>query len=238
MRPPKWHRDEIILALDLYYTLGKRNLDSSNPEVILLSQTLNNLPIHKDISNIKFRNQNGVAMKLNNFKAIDPTIKGGLTSFSKLDKAVFLEFQNNIQLLNNFAIKIKTVSSSSITSKLNRITDEEEDEVDGVKEGRVIYKLHKYRERDSSINKKKKAQALKEKGSLKCEVCNFDFLKKYGELGAGYIECHHKVPLSQLDSEGTTRLADLALVCSNCHRMLHKKIDVLSILDLKKLLSS
>ena len=50
MRPPKWHRDEIILALDLYYKLDKKNLDSSNSEVISLSQTLNKLPIHKDIS--------------------------------------------------------------------------------------------------------------------------------------------------------------------------------------------
>ena len=238
MRPPKWHRDEIILALDLYYKLDKKNLDSSNSEVISLSQTLNKLPIHKDISNTKFRNQNGVAMKLNNFKAIDPTVKGGLTSFSKLDKAVFVEFQNNIQLLNGLALQINTISSSSITSKLNRITDEEEDQVLNVKEGRVIYKLHKYRERDNSINKRKKEQTLKEKGRLICEVCDFDFSKKYGELGIGYIECHHKVPLSQLDSEGITKLTDLALVCSNCHRMLHKKIDVLSILELKKIISS
>ncbi len=62
MRPPKWHRDEIILALDLYYKLDKKNLDSSNSEVISLSQTLNKLPIHKVISNTKFRIQNGVVM--------------------------------------------------------------------------------------------------------------------------------------------------------------------------------
>jgi len=206
--------------------------------VISLSQTLNQLPIHKDVSNIKFRNQNGVAMKLNNFKAIDPLTKGGLSRYSKLDKLVFIEFYNDVQSLKVLADKIKNVSLSSLKNKLNRITDEEEDGVLSVKEGRVIYKLHKYRERDNSINKKKKENTLKEKGKLECEVCNFDFHKKYGELGVGYIECHHKVPLSKLDSEGITKLTDLALVCSNCHRMLHKKLDVLSILDLSKIITS
>jgi 5-methylcytosine-specific restriction protein A len=238
LRPPKWHRDEIILALALYFRLEKKNLDSNNHYVLELSQTLNKLPIHKDISNIKFRNENGVAMKLNNFKAIDPLIKGGLSSYSKQDKAVFMEFHKDVQLLNIIASKINNVSSSNLVNKLNRISDDEDDEVHSVKEGRVIYKLHKYRERDNSINKKKKEATLRETGKLECEVCNFDFNQKYGELGFGYIECHHKVPLSKLDSEGTTKLTDLALVCSNCHRMLHKRIDVLSISELSKIIQS
>jgi 5-methylcytosine-specific restriction protein A len=39
--------------------------------------------------------------------------------------------------------------------------------------------------------------------------------------GADYIECHHVDLLA--DTEVTlTRLEDLALVCANCHRMLHR----------------
>ena len=48
-------------------------------------------------------------------------------------------------------------------------------------------------------------------GNLCCEVCGFDFAARYGELGEGYIE------------EDTTTVDDLVLVCSNCHRMLHRK---------------
>ncbi|WP_233533532.1 HNH endonuclease [Kitasatospora sp. SolWspMP-SS2h] len=44
----------------------------------------------------------------------------------------------------------------------------------------------------------------------------------YGERGAGYVECHHVVPL-HVAGEGTTKLADLALICANCHRMIHRK---------------
>ena len=48
MRPPRWHRDEIILALDLYRTIEPREMDNKNPKVIELSELLNRLPIHKE----------------------------------------------------------------------------------------------------------------------------------------------------------------------------------------------
>ena len=65
-------------------------------------------------------------------------------------------------------------------------------------------------------------------------VCQFDFYKIYGDLGKGFIEAHHRVPLSEIDGEKITTLEDLALVCSNCHRMLHKAISTLSIAELRK----
>lgn len=44
---PKWHRDEVILVLDLYYRLESGQMNASNPEVIKTSEILNKLPIHK-----------------------------------------------------------------------------------------------------------------------------------------------------------------------------------------------
>ena len=77
MKPPKWHRDEIILALDFYHSIEPREMDSKNPKVIEVSEILNKLPIHTErIDSVKFRNPNGVSMKLNNFKAIDPEYDG------------------------------------------------------------------------------------------------------------------------------------------------------------------
>ena len=61
----------------------------------------------------------------------------------------------------------------------------------------------------------------------------FDFQIVYGDLGKGFIEAHHRTPLSELKGEKTTKLDDLALVCSNCHRMLHKAINSMSIADLR-----
>jgi HNH endonuclease len=57
-------------------------------------------------------------------------------------------------------------------------------------------------------------------GKIKCECCEFDFVEAYGDLGDRFIECHHKIHLKA--GERITDLKDLALVCSNCHRMLHR----------------
>ena len=45
------------------------------------------------------------------------------------------------------------------------------------------------------------------------------------------------VALSDLAHGGTTRLRDLALVCANCHRMLHRRRPWLGIRGLRKLLT-
>lgn len=63
----------------------------------------------------------------------------------------------------------------------------------------------------------------KTKYGFKCQVCEFDFKSVYGdELGAGFIECHHKNPLAEQDDNYKSTLKDVCVVCSNCHRMLHR----------------
>ena len=234
MRNPKWHRDEIILALDLYFNLESGQMNSTNPEIIELSKLLNKLPIHEYRPDaIKFRNPNGVNLKLNNFKAFDPNYQGkGMKRGSKLDKKVFKEFYDNRKLLSNLAESIRsTVEDSELANKLYDIPEDEEPVE--VKEGKVIYKLHKYYERNYAIIKRKKSQYLKRYGKLDCETCGFIFEEQYGKIGKGFIECHHRIPLHQLSVEKITKLEDLALVCSNCHRMLHRKISSLTINELQ-----
>ena len=61
----------MILALDLYYDLESGQMNSSNPEIIKLSELLNRLPIHINRPDQeKFRNPNGVNLKLGNFNMI------------------------------------------------------------------------------------------------------------------------------------------------------------------------
>ena len=40
VRPPKWHRDEIIIALQLYHRIEAREMDSKNPKIIEVSEIL------------------------------------------------------------------------------------------------------------------------------------------------------------------------------------------------------
>jgi 5-methylcytosine-specific restriction protein A len=58
----------------------------------------------------------------------------------------------------------------------------------------------------------------------KCCICGFDFELVYGERGKGFIEVHHTKPLSEVEGETVIDPAtDLVPVCSNCHRMIHRR---------------
>ena len=108
--------------------------------------------------------------------------------------------------------------------------DEEEEEGE---EGQILTRTHRYRERNTKLVKRKKERVLKEQGTLSCEVCGFDFVKVYGDRGNGFIECHHTKPVSELKVGERTKISDLSLVCSNCHRMIHTKRPWLSVEELK-----
>ena len=100
-------------------------------------------------------------------------------------------------------------------------------------EGRAILVTHLDRERSSSLAREKKERALRDTGALACEACGFDFAARYGDRGIGFIECHHTRPVSELDDGGRTRLEDLALVCANCHRMIHARRPWMSVEELR-----
>ncbi|MBI1981958.1 MAG: hypothetical protein HYS63_10540 [Methylocystis sp.] len=38
-------------------------------------------------------------------------------------------------------------------------------------------------------------------GRLPCQACTFEFERRYGELGRGFIHIHHQEPVSQMDCE-------------------------------------
>ncbi|MEX1254606.1 MAG: EVE domain-containing protein [Dehalococcoidia bacterium] len=100
-------------------------------------------------------------------------------------------------------------------------------------EGRLAERKHQTRERNDRVAVAKKRDVLGRGGCLGCEVCGFDFPSAYGTLGAG-SEVHHLVPVSAWPpGERKTRLEDLAVVCSNCHRMLHHMKPWPSVADLK-----
>jgi HNH endonuclease len=91
-------------------------------------------------------------------------------------------------------------------------------------EGTVHERLAKTRSRSDRLRKEKIRAVMKANdGRLACEVpgCGFDFSEVYGEeLGSGYAHVHHKRPLAM--GKGKTGLKDLAIVCANCHAMIHR----------------
>jgi len=70
-----------------------------------------------------------------------------------------------------------------------------------------------------------------------CQICNFSFTSKYGELGEDFCHVHHIEPLSEVGGEhDIDPTKDMIPVCANCHAMLHKKKPALKPEELKKLL--
>ena len=69
-------------------------------------------------------------------------------------------------------------------------------------------------------------------------ACGFDFQEKYGDRGSKFIEVHHLKPISSLEKETIVdHKTEMAVVCSNCHRMIRRKKDkVLSLKELREII--
>jgi 5-methylcytosine-specific restriction enzyme A len=236
-RNPPWTRDELILALDLYFRVNFVHPGNCDKEVAELSSLLNELPIHSERPDTaRFRNPNGVRMKLSNFLRLDPAYGGaGLSRGGHLEEVVWSEFANHRDALSRTAAAIRRNRNSISAPEV----DADAPLSDSVfPEGRLLTALHRRRERNTKVVARKKRQVMGQHGRLECEACGFDFEAVYGDLGHGYAECHHTIPLSSLGGQGATRLSDLAIVCANCHRMIHRSHPMLTVSDLSRVVHS
>jgi 5-methylcytosine-specific restriction protein A len=98
------------------------------------------------------------------------------------------------------------------------------------------YAFHRKIERNRTAAK----QAKKFHGT-RCQACDLDFEERYGEIGKGFIEAHHLKPISTLE-EGVAVTydvaADFAVLCANCHRMIHRSDDPSNLSLFKKNLAA
>lgn len=225
----KWSRDELILALDLYFRIKPKAPDPGIKEVAVLSKLLKRIgEIEGRNHSPNFRSLASVVMKLMNFRSLDPDYTGkGLVSIGRADKLVWDELSDNLSKLHSLASVIQETYLSLNLSVSYETSDEE------ALEGTILTRLHVARERNPKLVTAKKNKVFKDTGALCCEICGFDFALTYGNRGRGYIECHHIIPLHTLAPKTITKLHDLALVCSNCHRMLHRSRPWVSISQLK-----
>jgi predicted HNH restriction endonuclease len=186
----------------------------------------------------KFRNANGVYMKMMNFRRFDPEYTSigrvGLTRGNKDEKSVWLEFSHDKERLIKVANAIRQAVLLAPETVDLSINDEDVVEAE---EGRLLTRLHRTRERSRKLVEQRKIKALAEFGRLRCEVCLFDFEEHYGTRGRGFIEAHHSKPIETLVEGSKTKLEDLVLLCSNCHRMVHSERPWLTVDELRHLAS-
>jgi predicted HNH restriction endonuclease len=238
-RNEDWMRDELILALDLYMRHRSSPLGKEAPEILELSALLVKLGEILDAQRTEtYRNANGVYMKIMNFRRMDPQYtasgKVGLGRGNKLEAVVWNEFAADPERLAEVASAIRS-SIESTEIPRGEWTQEEEEQTG--QEGRLLTRLHRYRERDGKLSRRKKEHVLKETGKILCEGCDLDSEKKYGTAGIG-VEAHHTQPLHTLAVPKTTRLSDLALLCATCHRVLHAHKPWLTVPQLRVLVES
>ena len=103
-------------------------------------------------------------------------------------------------------------------------------------EGNLVERMHKQRERNPKVIGEAKELFINKYGKVFCEVCGFDFEKEYGEIGKNFIEGHHTIAVKDMKPNHKTVVEDIALLCSNCHSMIHSRKEMLSILELKEIL--
>lgn len=222
MRNPAWHWDELVLACALVVENDWHELREADLKVQDLSDLLQVLPLHRIESRAeRFRTPGSVSRKTTDLATAHPSYHGKPTRGGRLDKEVVDAFcrRPREMLAAAEAIRCGAVAGALPAPSAEDGAIVVDDFV--APEGRLLAELHFRRERDPRLRMRKIATVRGNGRALVCEVCAFDFSVVYGQLGAGYIEVHHVVPL-HVSGPAETSLTDLALLCANCHRMCHR----------------
>ncbi|WP_278924537.1 HNH endonuclease [Pseudophaeobacter profundi] len=232
-RNPNWTRDEHMIALNHYLQNPKSWFGESSEDIQKLSAQIRSVAEGLGLKgDDTFRNTAGVSMKLLNFRRLDQNHTArGLPRGSKDEEAVWNDYADRPDELRRTVVGILSTVKGGECKSIFAPGDWEE-----AQEGEVLTRLHRYRERNTALVRKKKTAFIKSYGRLYCEACGFDFVKVYGARGEGFIECHHKIPVSELGPGQKTKLSDLVLLCANCHRMVHSARPWLSVEELVEIL--
>lgn len=107
-----WTREELILAINLYWKMEFGKIHERNPEI-------------QKFANFIGRTPGSVVFKLGNFGSFDPSLQergvGGLKNTSKLDKEIWNEFFGNLEDLSFESEKLRAQFENKTVEELNEI---------------------------------------------------------------------------------------------------------------------
>lgn len=134
-------------------------------------------------------------------------------------------------LLDYQTLKIKELRPSN-ESELEEDEVEPGEEKEPLSEDPSLLRLHKRYDRNPKL-----AKEAKKIHGYSCQACGFNYADKYGDIGKDYIEAHHLELFSKIKTKVfLDPKKDFAVVCANCHRMLHRLKDKMSVDELKKII--
>jgi 5-methylcytosine-specific restriction enzyme A len=219
-RPPRWLEAELVLACDIVAQNNWKAVRVGDPRTVELSRLLRAAKWHPlEDRGSTFRNLNSVQRKTFDIATSHRSYRGKRTKGGKLDGEILQQFIEQPTEMHTQAAALRAGIHSGELIGLPEMVDVNQDET--AREGRVLILCHLRRERNLSLRTRKIKKALTERGCLECEVCGFDFARIYGERGYGYAEVHHLTPL-HVTGPVHTGMGDLAVLCANCHRMIHR----------------
>ena len=140
------------------------------------------------------------------------------------------------------AQKARLFGNTNAGSAMTLIETSAKPEVDAErivgKEGRLLVRLHRYRERDRKFTRMvRKYYKDLNGGKLVCQGCGCVPTEIYGPLGDRCMEAHHKIPIAQLQPDSIMRVSDMAMLCASCHRLVHSQRPCLTVEGVSELVS-
>lgn len=223
-----------------------------NPNGVTTSQLIDHLidvlkPTGHDADILPGRKDTHFSQKVRNLKSHNTLTTKGLAEYHKVGKTGIWEITPQgyqylgeteqdglVSSLEKQGFKAKDIERE-VKKSFSEIIIEE-----GALDNRTTTQRNRSNKvREIAINEFKKAH----NGQLFCIACGFNFFETYGELGKDFIEIHHKEPMHLMDIEGEKMTLDealkkVAVVCPNCHRMIHRvKGQMLSIEEIKAVLN-
>lgn len=216
-----WTRDEIVLVAAAVAANDWHELGTGDDRVKDLSVQLRALDIHpRELRDEKFRSLNAVSRKSADIATRHSSYQGVPTRGGDMTRKVAAAFERNPDRWALEAELVRLRAAGELGSSSDGRLDP--DPNISMPEGGTVRRTVRARERDKILREQKIAAVQSATGTLSCEACTFEFERTYGLRGRGYIEVHHRVPLFVAGLTDTT-LDDLALLCSNCHRMIHRE---------------
>lgn len=156
----------------------------------------------------------------------DPNILSG-KSLEVYHRFIDLSEEEIWSMISEYAT-LDSIKYGEVFENLSAIQESEKETATSRTEGGVKVYISRRAERKPSL----RIDAFRYH-KYSCQVCGFNFGQFYGEWGADWAEVHHLTPVASHEGHEvqTDPATDLAIVCANCHRMIHKKKGITLTID-------
>lgn len=223
------------LILPSLFLMERNGGEISTSQLIVELRGLLN-PQGEDLACLEGRNDDKFSQKVRNLAAHRTFDRNGSASYDEASKKTKItELGRNYLNKNIDALQYLLSNNfkySDIEDSLKEIVTEPNievfDENDSVQEGSKIERKSAIYERSAKL-RRYAIDYFTQGGRIVCNCCTFDFNAFYGVgLANNYIEIHHVKPVFKYQNEEMEKTLEKAVrnlmpVCSNCHRVIHRK---------------